>query len=319
MLKRSGREIALAATIALLMLTLSVFARGYFSGENLADLFIENMPVMFVALGMTLTIVTGEIDISVGSIFAVASVVAALSSKAGFSTLESTLVACAVGALCGAGNGALVAYVRVPSIVVTLATMVALRDGLRWLTQGAWIGNLPERFQWFGATQTNFLVATVALVAAAIALFGAGLRYLHWGRAMFATGSNEAAARMVGIDTSRVKFSVFVLTGLLTGLAAMLNSARFNQVPSNSGLGLEMKVIAAVVVGGASIRGGSATVAGTVLGVILLGSIGTALTFLGISAYWERAIEGAIILVALTVNALTSHRSIHAKETVLAG
>lgn len=319
MLRHFGREITLAATIALLMLALAVLAHGYFSAENLADLFLENMPVMIVALGTTLTILIGEIDISVGSIFAVASVVAAMTSRAGFSNLNSALAACTVGALCGVANGALVAYVRVPSIVVTLGTMVALRDGLRWFTQGAWIGSLPDQFQWFGMTQRDFTLASFALLVLLILLFAAGLRYLHAGRAIFATGSNEAAARMVGIDTSQVTFSVFALSGFLTGLAAMLNSTRFNQVPSNSGLGLEMKVIAAVVVGGAAITGGSGTVTGTVLGVILLGSIGTALTYLGVSAYWEKAIEGSIILGALTINVLTTYRQRHANETALAG
>ena len=214
--------------------------------------------------------------------------------------------------------GLFIAYVRVPSIVVTLGTMAVLRDGLRWFTQGAWIGNLPQRFQWFGMKQASFTITTFALLAGLITLFAAGLRYLHAGRELFATGSNQTAARMVGINTSWVTFCVFALTGTLTGLAAMLDSARFNQVPSNSGLGLEMKVIAAVVVGGASITGGSATITGTVLGVILLGSIGTALTFLGVSAYWEKAIEGGIILGALTLNLLPVYLQRHAKETVLA-
>ena len=160
--------------------------------------------------------------------------------------------------------------------------------GYSWRDAGEWIGNLPESFQWLGMKQGSFTVVTFALLAGLIALFAAGLRHLHAGREIFATGSNEAAARMVGINTSLVTFCVFTLTGTLTGLAAMLDSARFNQVPSNAGLGLEMKVIAAVVVGGASISGGSATITGTVLGVILLGSIGTALTFLGVSAYWEK-------------------------------
>lgn len=319
MLKPSGREMTLLVTIAALMLALSVFAHGYFTGENLADLFLENMPVMIIALAMTLTVLAGQIDISVGSTFAVASVVAAVSARAGHSNLTSAIAACAVGTACGALNGVLVAYLRVPSIVVTLATMVALRDGLRWLTQGAWIGGLPDTFQWFGMSQAAFTVKTLCLSAALITSFSLGLRYLHAGREIFATGSNEAAARVIGIDTARVVFSVFPVTGFLTGLAAMLNSARFDQVPSNSGLGLEMKVIAAVVVGGASITGGSATVAGTVLGVVLLGSIGTALTFLGVSAYWEKAIEGAIILAALALNIVAARRRNIRLEGALAG
>ncbi|HEY0264378.1 MAG TPA: ABC transporter permease, partial [Granulicella sp.] len=129
------------------------------------------------------------------------------------------------------------------------------------------------------------------------------------GRAVFATGSNEAAAKQLGIQTNRVVLSVFTITGALTGLAATLNAVRFNQIPSNSGIGMEMKVIAAVAVGGAAITGGSATITGTVLGVILLGTIGPALTFLGVSAYWEKAIQGAIILVAVSANVLGSYRS----------
>ena len=121
---------------------------------------------------------------------------------------------------------------------------------------------------------------------------------------MYATGSNAEAARLAGIDTHLTKFGVFAMTGALTGIAAVLNSVRFNQIPSNAGLGLEMKVIAAVVVGGTAITGGSGSIAGTVLGVILLGAIGPALTFLGVSAYWEQALQGAIILAAIVVEVI---------------
>jgi rhamnose transport system permease protein len=123
------------------------------------------------------------------------------------------------------------------------------------------------------------------------------------GRAIYATGSNPNAARLAGFDTAFVKLSVFGVAGALTGLAALLNSVRFNQIPSNTGLGLEMKVIAAVVVGGTAIAGGRGTVAGTVLGVVLLGALGPALTFMGVSAYWERAIQGVIILATVAVDA----------------
>src|SRR5213075_3111906 len=112
------------------------------------------------------------------------------------------------------------------------------------------------------------------------------------------------AARLAGLNTSRIKWSVFSALGAMAGLAAVLNAVRFNQIPSNTGIGLEMKVIASVVVGGAAITGGRGSVAGTVLGVVLLGAIGPALTFLGVSAYWERALQGAIILTAVAIDAL---------------
>jgi rhamnose transport system permease protein len=129
---------------------------------------------------------------------------------------------------------------------------------------------------------------------------------------VYATGSNEQAARLAGLDTARVTFAVFTIAGALTGLAALLNSVRFNQIPSNAGIGLEMKVIAAAVVGGAAIRGGRGSFAGTLLGVVLLGAIGPALTFLGVSAYWERALQGAIILAAVTLDALRERRGLRA-------
>jgi rhamnose transport system permease protein len=148
------------------------------------------------------------------------------------------------------------------------------------------------------------VVAVVLLVVAA----GVGLQRLHAGRAVVATGSNMEAARIAGINTRGVVFSVFTLTGLLTGVAAAFNSVRFNQIPSNTGLGMEMKVIAAVAVGGASITGGYATVTGTVLGVVLLGCVGSALTFLGINAYWEKAFQGGIILIAVAIDTIQFHR-----------
>jgi rhamnose transport system permease protein len=183
--------------------------------------------------------------------------------------------------------------------VVTLAFMVALRDGLRWITQGAWVQDLPADFQWLGLSQSSSEFITVAVALLLATSFSWALRNLAAGRAVYATGSDANAARMAGIDPPHVIFWVFTLTGALTGCAAFFNSIRFNQIPANAGIGLEMQVIAAVVVGGTSISGGRGTIAGTVLGVILLGMIGPALTFLGISAYWERAIQGAIILAAV--------------------
>src|SRR5205823_12571101 len=142
------REWSAAIAIGALAIVLAVVAPSYFSSENLRDLFLVNMPVLVVAIGATLVILSGEIDISVGSAFAVCSVIAGVAAKSGLPPAAAGLVACAAGASLGALNGALVAYLRIPSIVVTLATMVALRDGLRWITQGAWVENLPPRFQW---------------------------------------------------------------------------------------------------------------------------------------------------------------------------
>jgi rhamnose transport system permease protein len=305
-MKRYGQEISVGIAIAALGMLLAFAAPSYFSRENLSDLFLSNMPVLLVAVGMTLVILTGEIDVSVGSIFAICGVTAGVVSKTGVPVLVACLAACAIGAALGAMNGALVAYVRIPSIVVTLATMTALRDGLRWATQGAWIENLPASFQWFGLTQGTYPLAALVTAVVLVVGTGWGLRNLAAGRAIYATGSNAEAARVSGINTHRVVFLVFVATGALTGLAAVFNSVRFNQIPSNAGLGMELKVIAAVVVGGTAITGGRGSVAGTVLGVVLLGAIGPALIFLGTSAYWEQALQGVVILAAITIEAVRS-------------
>jgi rhamnose transport system permease protein len=300
---RHRREISVAIAIAALAVVLAAAAPGYFSAENLNDLFLASLPVLVVALGMTLIVLTGEIDISVGSQFALCSVAAGVLAKAGLPTFAVIVGACAIGASLGAINGALVAYVRIPSIVVTLAAMVALRDGLRWATEGAWVQDLPAGFQWFGLSQAAYPGVAVALVAGLFLALGWGLRSLSAGRAIYATGSNPNAARLTGFNTAAIKCLVFAAAGTLTGLAAVLNAVRFNQIPSNTGIGLEMKVIAAVVVGGVAIRGGRGNVAGTLLGVVLLGAIGPALTYLGVSAYWERALQGAIILAAVVFDA----------------
>ncbi len=304
---RHRTEASVAAAIGALALVLAIVTPGYFSSENLSDLFLATMPVLLVALGMTLVILTGEIDISVGSMFAVCGVAAGTLAKWGAPPVLSAAGACLVGALLGAMNGALVAYVRIPSIVVTLATMVGLRDALRWLTEGAWIQDLPPGFQWLGLTQTTYPIVAASLTATLVVSCAWALRNVAAGRSVYATGSNPDAARLAGFDTARVKCSVFTLLGTLTGLAAVLNAVRFNQIPSNSGLGLEMKVIAAVVVGGAAVAGGRGSVGGTVLGVVLLGAIGPALTYLGVSAYWERAIHGGIVLVAVALGAVGFH------------
>jgi rhamnose transport system permease protein len=303
------REISVGLTIAALSLVLLILRPAYFSAENLNDLMLANLPVLLVAVGMTLVILAGEIDISVGSQFAICGVVAGVVARSGLPAGTAVAASCLVGVAMGAVNGVLVAFAGIPSIVVTLASMVALRDALRWATQGAWVDNLPQTFQWLGLSQAAWPGMVLALSAILVAASAWALSNLRAGRAIVATGSSPESARLIGIHTGSVVFTVFGITGFLGGLSAALNAARFNQVPSNAGLGMEMKVIAAVVVGGASITGGRGSMAGTLLGVTLLAMIGPALTFLGVSPYWEKALQGGIIVAAVVMDALRARKS----------
>jgi len=300
--RRAPREVAAGAAYLLLLLVVAIVAPAFFAPANLRDLALANAAALIVAVGMTLVIVVGQIDISVASQFAVCSVLAGVLAKAGLPVGALLPAVVLAGAGLGAVNGILVGLVGLPSIIVTLAMMVTWRDGLRWATDGAWVQGLPASFQWFGVGQgagEALILGAALLVAAAVAW---GMRATTAGRAVYAVGANAESARLVGIRPPRVTAGVFVVMGALVGLAAVLNAVRFPSVPSNAGSGLELATIAAVVVGGTVITGGRGRVWGSVLGMALLGTIGTALTFVGVNPFWERAMQGAIILAALAAD-----------------
>ncbi len=301
------RELPAALALAALLIIVAIAAPAFFRGSNLADLILNNLPALVAAAGMTLVILAGHIDISVGSQFAICSVAAGLLAKAGMPIPVVILGAALAGAALGAINGALVARAGIPSIVVTLATMIALRDALRWATEGQWVRDLPAGFQWMGLGQSigGFMLTMIALVVFGLAW---ALRHLAAGRQLYATGSNAEGARLVGIRTHSVTAGAFILCGAFTGLAAVLNTVRFAEVQSNAGMGLEMKAIAAVVVGGAAITGGRGSMLGTLIGAALLGVAGTALAYLGVNSAWERALQGAIILAAVASSGISRKR-----------
>jgi rhamnose transport system permease protein len=298
-MNRYKREISALAAYIILLLAVGIIAPAFFGAGNLGDLLINNAPILLIATGMTLVILIGEIDISVGSQFAVASVAAGFLAKTGMPIPLLFLCVLLIGAAMGAVNGLLIGWFKLPSIIVTLAMMVTWRDSLRWTTEGAWVQDLPANFQWFGLGQTGGQILIVGIPLVIFAVFAWVLRNLSLGRSVYAVGSDAEAARLAGIQPQKIVFGVFVIMGALVGLAALLNAVRFNSIPSNAGIGLELKAIAAVVVGGAAITGGRGTLIGTLIGVALLGTIGTALTFLGINPFWEKAIQGLIILAAL--------------------
>ncbi len=306
-MKRHFRELSVAVALLVVLVGLAAFAPAFFQPQPLLSLLTREAPTLLVACGMALVIIARQIDISVGSQFAVCGVCAGwLAAKLPLmAVLPATI---ALGALMGALNGLLIASLRLPSIVVTLATMVTWREALRWQQQGAFV-NLPDGVQWFGLGQLAGQWTLIAVALAGLGLLAWATRHLAAGRFIYAVGSDAEAARLAGLRPRLTTFGVFVFLGALTGLAAMLNVVQSPQVDPKSGSGLELKAIAAVVVGGVAISGGRGNLWGVFAGLLLLATIAPALTHLHVEAYWEKAIQGAIILLAVVADGLRGRKA----------
>jgi rhamnose transport system permease protein len=299
---RFRREISVLLAYLAILVALGIFRPAFYRAQFRAT-WVSAAPTLVAAVGMTLVIISRQIDISVGSQFCVCGILAGSLAAAGWPVWAAGLGAIVGGGVMGAVNGALVAGLKLPSIVVTLATMVILRGLLLWESSGAAV-YLPDGFQWFGRSQQAGQTIIVIVALLVLLVFACGMRWLAGGRSVYAVGSDEEAARLAGIRPKRVIFWTFVITGALTGLAALLNTTKFVLVYPNAGEGFELQVIAAVVVGGTAISGGRGTLVGTLIGVALLGTIGSALVFLHIQPQWAKAIQGAIILLAVASDGL---------------
>lgn len=309
-MKKYFRELSVVGALAAVLLGLAIFAPAFYQPQPLLTLLTSQVaPTLVVACGMTLIIVSRQIDISVGSSFAICGVCGGLLLSHGVAVGLALPAAIALGAVLGAFNGALVAGLGLPSIVVTLATMVTWREALRWLRQGVYVNIGPA--QWFGLDQNTGQWTMVGVALAILLPLAWAMKHLAAGRLVYAVGTDAEAARLAGIRPRLVTFVTFVLIGALTGLAAMMAAVQSPQVDPSAGGGLELRTIAAVVVGGVSISGGRGNLWGVLAGLLLLSSINPALTYLGVSAYWEKAIQGAIILLAVVADGLRRRKEIN--------
>lgn len=302
------RELTVGAALLLLFVSLAVFAPHFFQGQPFISRLTSQMPALVAAIGVALVIITRQIDISVGAQFSMCAVVAGLAATAGMPLPVAILAALAAGAMMGALNGVLVAYLGLPSIVVTLATMVTWQEALRLWQQGRLI-NLPDGIQWFGLSQIGGQTSVITIAVVLLVLCAWSMKNLAIGRFIHATGSDAEAARLAGIKPKRVTFGAFVVTGLLCGLAAVLNLVQSPQIQPNAGDGLELKVIAAAVVGGVAITGGRGSLWGVLLGLLLLTNINPALTHFHQPPYWEKAIQGLVILLAVVADGLRTKKA----------
>ena len=304
-MKRYFRELSVAAALGVMLLLLAIFAPNFFQPQPLLSRLTAAAPKLVLACGVAFVIIARQIDISIGSLFAVCGTCAGLVAASGLPWPVAMLAAIVVGALGGALNGLLVAALRLPSIVVTLATMVTMREALRLKQQGVFI-NLPDGAQWFGLPMTAGQFTVCGIAFGLLVLMAFAMKHLSAGRFVYAVGSDAEAARLAGIRPQLTTFLVFVFMGALTGLAAVLNMVQSPQVDPNSGRGLELEAIAAAVVGGVAVSGGRGRLWGVLAGLLLLVCIGPALTYIGVKPYWEKAIQGAIILLAVVADGLRS-------------
>lgn len=307
-MSRYFRELSVAAALAMVLVCLALFARAFYQPQPLLTLITSQVaPTLVVACGMTLVIICRQIDISVGSSFAICGVCGGLLLNHGFPIAVALPASVLLGALFGAFNGALIAGLGLPSIVVTLATMVTWREALRWLREGVYV-NIGSKGQWFGLSQAAGQWTVIVVALTIMLILAVAMKHVAAGRFVYAVGTDAEAARLAGIRPRLVTFLCFVFIGALTGLAAMMSAVQSPQVDPTAGSGLELRTIAAVVVGGVSISGGRGNLWGVLAGLLLLSSINPALTYLGVSAFWEKAIQGAIILLAVVADGLRSRK-----------
>jgi len=298
-----SRERAILIFLVLLTGVLAVFAPSFFTAKNASDILVNITVVTIAAVGMTAVILTGQIDISIGAQLAACSTAVGLMAKAGVPLELAFLAGMGLGMAFGFINGVLVAYAKIPAIVVTLATLTILRAVMLTTTGGAWTV-LPPSFRELGGGSVLGLPNPILYLTLILLAGNFILSHTRWGRSLYAVGSNPAAARLAGLSLERTLLSTFVFQGLMVGLATVAFTTRFTTIEPAAGQGFEFAVITAVVLGGTNVFGGSGTVLGTFLGALLVGVIATALTFLRISAYWVDAVQGSFILLAVGLDAL---------------
>ncbi|HET9594775.1 MAG TPA: ABC transporter permease [Anaeromyxobacteraceae bacterium] len=302
------RESANLLALVIIMAVIGATAPNFLSAGNLYLVSRQISFVAIVAFGELFVILTGGIDLSVGSLMALAGMAAAWAMKAGVAPPLAVAAGLAVGLAMGAVNGALISYVRIAPFIVTLG-MLSLASGLvLGLTKGWPITEIPASF--LPIAQGSFLGLPVPVwIALAIAIVAhVALTSTAFGRRTYAIGGNEQATFLSGIDVSRIKFALYMISAATASLAGIILVARFNSAQADTGKGWELDAIAAAVIGGTSLAGGSGSVLGVAIGACIMGVIKNGLVLMRVSSYWQTAIIGIIIVLAAVLDRLKSRR-----------
>lgn len=309
--KRLGIWLALIVEVVLLTILTSsfggesLFESTFLNWSNISQVIRALSFIAIMAVGQSLVIITAGIDLSVGSILGLSGVVTAVLLNNGFDITSSALIGLIVGLLCGLANGLLITETKLPPFIATLGMMSIARGLAFALTGGETIRNLPAEFLTLG--QGTFLSIPIPIIAMAIFAFVIGyfLKATKWGRYVYAIGGNEEASHFSGVNVGRMKILVYTLCGFGAGIAGVLFTARFGVGQSTAGLGYELDVIAAAVIGGISLSGGRGTILGAIIGSLLMGILRNGLVLLNVSAYWQQVAIGLVILLAVILDRKT--------------
>lgn len=303
-----GQEIVVLLSIVALFAVVGAVNPRFLSDTNINSIFAGNAYIAIAAIGMSMIIMAGHIDVSVGAMIGVIATIAGSLAVAGYPVWIAWTVPILFAVVVNAGVGALVAYTRIPSIVVTLGMLSILKGGLISATGGAWISDMPVEFM-IAQMRPYGIPSAVYFMVALTVLAAMFMRYTDFGRAIYAVGGNMEAARAAGIHPERTVIGVFALHGLFTGIAGILFATQLQVIQSTVPPNLELTVITASVIGGVSILGGTGTVIGSTLAAILFACIGSALIFLNVSAYWLRAVLGLLILATVLADMARRRRA----------
>ena len=302
------REAGIMVMTALFAVIVGLIQPRFLSAETLRIVLLAVPLIMVAAMGEMMVLVARHVDLSIGSILGFSAIVAGMlwRDHPELPVTVGVVAAIAVGAALGLINGLVVTIFRLPSIIVTLGTLSLYRGLIFFISDARQVDPqyIPRGLIELSQTSPVFGIPWIILIAFAVALATyLFLGHSRLGRQIYAIGSNPVAAPLRGIRAAPITVLVFVLSGALAGLAGVMYASRFGYVnPGITGVGFEFTVIAPVVIGGVSINGGSGSVAGTVLGVLLLGAVSVALPILGVSGFWQQAIYGAVILAALVID-----------------
>jgi rhamnose transport system permease protein len=300
------RTFGIVAVLALLVIVASSVQPRFLSTQELTFVLQDTMVFALLAIGETMVVLTRNVDLSVGAVLGLSAFISAdmFGKHPGTSIPVVFLVGLGIGLACGIANGLLTTIGRVPSLVVTLATLYIIRGIDILIVGGGQVvaSSLPNSFLNIPQATIVGIPYLALVIAAVVALVAYYLRSFRSGRDLYAIGSNPDAARLAGIPIATRVFTAFAISGMLAGVAGVLWAARYGTIDSTAGTGYELQVVAAVVVGGVAIFGGSGSVVGAALGALLLNAINDALYVLGISAFWDQAIAGLLLISAIALD-----------------